>query len=51
MTGELSINFNSHNRKGKNNKTVHIYSNDAKESIKKITITANVLPPGNEKSS
>ena len=41
-TGELSVTFKSKKRKGKNKKSIRIYSNDHISKVKKITITAFV---------
>ena len=44
-SGELKVTFKSKKRKGKNKKTIRIYSNDRVAKMKKLTITANVILP------
>jgi hypothetical protein len=44
QSGEIKITFNTKGKKGQNTKTVYIYSNDPDSPIRKITITATVVP-------
>ena len=45
-SGEIKVTFNTEGREGKQEKTIMVYSNDAKEPQKVLSFTAEIQPEG-----